>query len=55
MDTLFCLFYYKKFSKVLIDYFVIGNIIIYYTIIILNILNNIIDFMILKIVKGWLA
>ena len=50
----FVYFIIKNFKKVLRYYTAIGNIIVYYMTIISNILNKMIDYIKLKIVKNWL-
>ena len=49
------LFYFivKSFKKVLMRHLLISSIVVYHTIIIPNILNKVVDYMELKVVKDW--
>ncbi len=45
----------KSFKKVLMHRLVMGSIVVYYTTIILNILNKLADCIKLRVVKDWLT
>ena len=56
LQVIFFLIYFfvEYFKKIFICHFVMNNIIVYHTIIILNILNKMVNYIKLKIVKNWL-
>ena len=45
----------ERFKKILLCRLAIASIIVYFTIIIPNILNKIVDYIKLKVVKSWLT
>lgn len=45
----------KSFKKILMHYLAIGNIVVYYTTIIVNTPNKVTDYIELKVVKNWLT